>query len=118
MKGGQTNMTNNSTDSWDGFTGANFLKTTHVANEQDAFVVEEVEIFDDEENTPKPRLVLSKGDESYLFDLNVTNSNFCKNNNIASPKMLLGKKMFFRKVFVNSPKTKKEVESLRICKIE
>lgn len=111
-------MTNPTTESWDHFTGSNFLKTSHVANEQDAFVVEEVEIFSDEENAPKPRLVLGKGDENFLFDLNVTNSNFCKNNGIASPRMLIGKKMYFKKVLVNSPKTKKEVESLRICKIE
>lgn len=104
-------------DNWESFCGANFLKTEHVTNDLDAFVVIGAEIFDDEENSPKPRLTLEKAGNHFLFDLNVTNSNFCKNNGIASPKQLIGKKMYFKKVLVNSPKTKKEVESLRICKI-
>lgn len=107
------------TESWDGFTGKNFLKTDNVKDGNDAFVVEEVEVFNDEENdTSRPRLHLGHGEEEFIFDLNVTNSNFCKNNGIANPKEMLGKKIFFKKVLVNSPKTKKEVESLRISKIE
>lgn len=112
-------MTNKATtEDWEGFTGANFLKTIHVLNEQDPFVVLGVEIFEDEDNSPKPRLVLGKGDSEYLFDLNVTNSNFCKDAGIKSPKSLIGKKICFKKVNVISPRTKKEVESLRICKVE
>jgi ABC-type tungstate transport system permease subunit len=114
----QTNMEKN-TNSWDDFCGSNFLKVTNVANEKDAFVIVGVEVFKDEkENSAKPRLTLEKAGESFLFDLNVTNSNFCKNKGINSPKALVGKKMFFKKVLVNSPKTKKEVESLRVCDIE
>lgn len=111
-----TNITN--IDSWDHFCGSNFLKTIHVENERDAFVVIGVEVFKDDENSEKPRLTLEKKDGSYLFDLNVTNANFCKNSGIKSPKELIGKKIFFKKVLVNSPKTKKEVESLRILRIE
>jgi hypothetical protein len=111
-------MTNKTTDSWDDFCGSNFLKTTHVVDEKDGFVVDNVEIFEDEENSAKPRIIFMKGENSYLFDLNVTNSNFCKNSGISSPRSLIGKKVYFKKVLVNSPKTKKEVESLRICKIE
>jgi hypothetical protein len=112
------NMTNKTTDSWDDFCGSNFLKVTHVINEQDAFLVLSADIFEDDDNPAKPRLSLGKNKEEFLFDLNVTNANFCKNAGIKSPKELIGKKMFFKKVLVNSPKTKKEVESLRICKIE
>lgn len=111
-------MGNATIDSWNDLLGSNFLKTNHVKDENDGFVCEDVEIFEDEENPQKPRLELTKGKESYIFDLNVTNSNFCKNAGINSPKGLIGKKLFFKKVLVNSPKTKKEVESLRICKIE
>jgi hypothetical protein len=112
-------MTDTNTKSWDHFCGSNFLKTTHVANEQDAFAVIGIEIIEgrDEENA-KPRLTLEKNKETYLFDLNVTNANFCKNAGIKSPNDLVGKKMFFKKINVVSPKTKKEVESLRILKIE
>lgn len=105
------------TESWDGFTGQNFLKTENVIDINDAFVVEKVDVFQDEDGKSRPRLYLGHDEDEYIFDLNVTNSNFCKNNGIASPKDLFGKKIYFKKVLVNSPKTKKEVESLRISKI-
>jgi hypothetical protein len=111
-------MTNKTIDSWDDFTGSNFLKSIQVKNEQDAFVVIKVEIFEDDDKSAKPRLILENNQISYIFDLNVTNSNFCKDSGITSPKLLVGKKIFFKKVLVNSPVTKKEVESLRILKIE
>lgn len=106
-----------SIEKWDGFCGMNFLKVTSVENENDGFVVDNVELFTNEDGTV-PRLNLLKNDELFLFDLNVTNSNFCKNNGMANPRMMIGKKLYFKKVLVNSPKTNKEVESLRICKIE
>lgn len=105
------------TDDWNNFCGKNFLKSTDVQSDQDAFVVEEVTTFEDDEDI-KLRTFLGRGENTFIFDLNVTNSNFCKNAGIKSPKDLLGKKLFFKKVLVNSPKTKKEVESLRICKVE
>lgn len=105
-------------ENWGEFCGSNFLKVEHVKNETDAFAVVNVEIFEDDANSKKPRLTLEKADGRYLFDLNVTNSNFCKNAGIKAPKELVGHKICFRKINVTSPKTKKEVESLRICKIE
>jgi hypothetical protein len=115
----QTNMTETkSLESWGDFCGSNFLKAEQVKNEQEGYVVTDIEVFSDENNSAKPRLSLEKGEETFLFDLNVTNSNFCKNNGITSPKQLIGKKLYFRKVNVMSPTKKKEVESLRISKIE
>lgn len=111
-------MTQDDLDNWDKFSGSNFLKVEHVKNEADAFVVLKVEKFEDDDKSPKVRLIVGKGNESYIFDLNVTNANFCKNNGLVNPKQLLEKKLYFKKVNVNSPKTHKEVESLRICKIE
>jgi hypothetical protein len=111
-------MTNKTLDSWDSFCGSNFLKASDVLSENDAFVVVNAEIFEDEDKTSKPRLKLQKNQTDFIFDLNVTNANFCKNAGISNPRNLIGKKIYFRKVFVPSPKTKKEVESLRICKIE
>lgn len=111
-------MTNETIDSWDHFCGANFLKTINVVDEKDAFVVVSIEVFQDDDNNPKPRLTLEKKNEKFLFDLNVTNSNFARSSGMTSPKSLIGKKIYFKKIFVTSPKTKKEVESLRILKIE
>jgi len=105
-------------DSWEKFCGANFLKVDNVKDENDAFVVLEIGEYQGElDNSPKPRLTLGHGDDSYTFDMNVTNANFCKNAGIKTPKNLLGKKMFFKKVLVRSPSKNKEVESLRISKI-
>jgi hypothetical protein len=109
-------MANNDLDSWDGFTGSNFLKSTDVANENDVFVVVNVEIFS-EDDEKKPRLHIEKNKKEYIMDLNVTNARFC-GNAVASPRQLIGKKIFFKKVMANNPKTKTEVESLRISKIE
>jgi hypothetical protein len=105
-------------NNWTDFCGSNFLKASHVADEKDGFRVDTVDLFQDDEGNVKPRLILIKGENEYLFDMNVTNANFCKNQGIVSPKMLSGKTLHFKKVLVNSPKTKKEVESLRISKIE
>jgi len=107
----------NNTNSWDHFCGTNFLKVTDVIDEKDTFVVTGIEVFE-EEGSSKPRLTLQKKERTYIFDLNVTNANFCKNSGVTTPNALVGKKIFFKKVLVNSPKTKKEVESLRILKIE
>jgi hypothetical protein len=104
--------------SWGDFTGSNFLKVTSVKDENDPFVIINIEIYTDDKNISKPRFTLDKGEESFIFDCNVTNSNFCKNSGFESPRKLIGKKIYFKKVLVNSPKTNKEVESLRICKIE
>lgn len=108
----------NNLDNWDNFCGSNFLKAMHIDDLSKGVVVEDIAVYEDDENSAKPRLSVSKGENKFLFDLNVTNSNFCKNNGITSPKQLIGKKLYFRKVNVTSPKTKKEVESLRINKIE
>lgn len=105
------------TNSWDDYT-SNFLKSKDVKDENDAFVCTAVDDFD-KGALPVPRLTLEHGeDECYTFDLNRTNATFCKDNGVASPKKLIGKKLYFKKVMARNPKTNIEVESLRICKIE
>lgn len=104
------------TSSWDAYT-SNFLKTEQVKGENQPFVVIDVENYQSEvKNTP--RLTLESDQEAYTFDLNVTNSTFCKNVGIKSPRMLIGKKIYFKKVNATNPKTKTEVQSLRIWKVE
>ena len=110
-------MTNDNLGSWDKFTGTNFLKVADVASEADIFVCIGAEEYTDDKGNVKPRLTLSKAGKDYDFDLNVTNSNFCKNAGIKSPRMLIGKQMSFKKIMVTSPKTRLEVESLRISKL-
>jgi len=102
--------------SWDCYT-SNFLKAEQVKDEKQAFVVINVESFN-QENREVPRLTLESDSEQFTFDMNVTNSTYCKNSGIKSPRMLIGKKLYFKKVEVNNPRTKMLVSSLRIRLIE
>jgi hypothetical protein len=104
-----------STDSWNGLLGANFLKADDVKDSETPFVVTKVGFDDDGERI---RLEVESGEQSWTYDLNVTNSNFVESAGVESPKALVGKKLYFKKVNVISPSTKKEVESLRIIKVE
>lgn len=108
----------NNLSSWEGFTGTQFLKAEMVADDKTPFSVIEVEF--DQENS-RPRVILQKTgnpDNDYLFDLNVTNSTFLKEAGIPAPAQLKGKRIYFKKVLVRNPTTKKEQEGLRICKVE
>jgi len=103
-------------DNWGAYTSC-FLKAADVAGENHAFVVTNVTEFTGEDQNPKPRLTLESAGDAYEFDLNVTNANYCKTI-VKSPRMLIGKKIFFKKVNATNPKTKTIVESLRIFRIE
>ena len=105
---------NGTLDSWEGFLGSNFLNADDVKTESDIFVVINVEL--DDEN--KVMATMERNEISYKYSLNVTNSNFLKDAGVKSPKDLIGKKITFSKVRVMSPKTKKEVDSLRIKSVE
>lgn len=114
-------MENASLDNWEGFISGTFLKAVNVSNEQEAFVCTKTEEFlDTREEPPTRRLKLSleSNGTKYDFDLNKTNAVFLKNNGIQAPKDIVGKKIYFNKVMAMNPQLKKEVESLRIAKVE
>ena len=111
-------MKNAPLDSWDDFVSGTFLKPINVDSERDIFVVIGVELFNAEDGTSRPRLTLERNGKEFDFDLNKTNSVFLKNNGIANPKQLIGKKLNFKKALVHNPKTNQEVEGLRISKVE
>lgn len=112
---GQENTQNGNLDSWDNFTGSNFLGVDDVKSENDAFVCVNVEY--DREND-RPITVLERDGTKKKFSLNVTNSNFVKDKGINTPRDLIGKKVYFRKTMAFSPTAKKEVQTLRIEKVE
>lgn len=100
-------------DSWDKYTGKAWLKAEQVQDENQAFVVLSVDVDENE----RPLLELQSGEIKGSFSVNVTNA--CKLKEYTnSPKNLIGKKLFFRKVVVTSPTTKKEVDTLRVTKVE
>ena len=115
MKGGITEMEQKDLNSWNGFIGSNFLKAEDLDDLNKIFVCKNVEL--DTENE-RPLLVLESEGVTSKFSLNVTNSNFIKNLGIKSPKEMIGKKIKFKIVKAYSPTAKKEVDSLRIEKIE
>ncbi len=103
-------------DSWDGFTGTNWLKADLVKSELDAFVVVNAELEDKE--SPQPLLSLQHNKVDFKFTLNISNSKKCKELGIKQPADLIGKKLYFKKVLVRDPSTNKEVDGLRIHKID
>lgn len=113
----QTNVT----DAWDEFISGNFIKTDNVTSENDAFICVNVSFAIDERSEDKERRVrlsLERDGGKWDMDLNKTNASKCKELGIKAPKDLTGKKIYFKKVLVRNPKINKEVESLRIYKIE
>ena len=111
-------MTNANLDSWDGFTSGMFLKASDVNSEQDSLVCIGAEIVVDKTTQKqKIQLTLEKNGKNYKFDLNQANLKAIKVS-VPNPKAVIGKKLYFKKVLVTSPKTKTEVESLRISKVE
>jgi len=103
------------TESWDGFLGSNFLKAEDVKDIETIYIVKKVEM--DVENN-RPLLVLESAGITTKFGLNVTNSQFVKNEGINSPRDLIGKQIKFKIVQAFSPNAKKEVDSLRIVEVK
>lgn len=101
--------------SWDDFTGTQWLKADNVENENMAYAVVSVELEDKEE--PRPLLTIERKEQSYKFTLNITNANKCKELGVKHPQDLVGKKIYFKKVLVRDPSSNKEVEGLRIYQI-
>ena len=108
-------MGNENLNDWDGFLGSNFLSVDDVNDENHEFVIIGVEL--DTENN-RPICILESNGCERKFSLNVTNANFVKNAEINSPKEMIGKVITFKKVLVRNPKTRKEVEGLRIKTIK
>ena len=106
-------------DSWDNFTGNNFLKPIHVVSESQSFICTDIEIVEDAvTKVPRPRITLEFNEIAYEFDLNKTNSSKLKELGVKVPRQLIGKKVYFKKVLVRDPKKNMEVDGLRIHKID
>lgn len=106
-------MSETTTESWDGLL-VNYLKADNLKEQQEDFGCINVEVQEKEMTLHLER----EGDKPFLFGLNTTNKVFLKNNGIASPKDVIGKKITIKKVLAMNPTTKKEVDSLRICGVQ
>jgi len=105
-------MSETNTSSWDGLL-KNFLKAEHLTESEETFGCSDVTVEDKDMD-----LILEKAEKKYIFTLNVTNKVFLKDNGVESPKDVIGKKITLKKVKAMNPTTRKEVDSLRISKVE
>lgn len=107
-------MSNKTTskESWDGIL-VNYLKACHLEQAEEKFICVGLRISDKDMELDVEIL-----DERYIFSLNVTNKLFLKDNGIKAPKDVIGKTLTLKKVLATNPVTKKEVDSLRISKVE
>lgn len=114
--GGKTKMSEKTTsiDSWDGLL-KNYLKANHLKEQEEVFACIGIKVDGKDMELEVQR---NEEEESFIFGLNVTNKVFLKNNGISVPKEVIGKKLTIKKVLAMNPSLKKEVESLRISKIE
>lgn len=105
-------MTETSAESWDGLL-KNYLKAENLKENTEIFACVGVNVELDSMD-----LELERGEEKFIFGMNVTNKVFLKNNGIAAPKEVIGKKITLEKVKAYNPTAKKEVDALRIVRIE
>ena len=103
-------------NSWDAFDGE-YLKVNNVKSEEDAFVVTNVGTSG-EGSDVKPVVYLERLGLKKKLGLNQPNITFIKNEGFINPKQLIGCKIYFKIVKTHNPVTNREVDGLRIKKIE
>lgn len=104
--------TKTSKDSWNGLL-TNYLKADNLESQTDVFACVDVKVKDKD-----MELELERKEEKFVFSMNVTNKLFLKNNGINAPKEVIGKKLTLEKVKAFNPTLKKEVDSLRIVRLD
>jgi len=105
-------MSETNKNSWDGLL-KNYLKAEHLSGDEETFACVDVTVIAEDMD-----LVLEVKEQKAIFTLNVTNKVFLKNAGIEAPKDAIGKKITLKKVRVMNPTTHKEVDGLRISKVE
>lgn len=109
---------NENLDSWDDFISGQFLKAINVESEKDAFTCTGIDVQEQDDGRINPVLKLERNGKEYDFGLNKTNAKNLKELGIATPRAVIGKKIYFKKALVRNPKTNTEVEGLRIFRID
>lgn len=102
--------------SWDNYLDK-WLSAKDVNSVTDYFAVTKATEVEFKGENKRIRLTLKGEDDTYLFDLNVTNTKFLRDEGVKHPADLVGLKLAFRKITVTNPRTKEEVEALRIDKV-
>lgn len=112
-----TNEQQPNLDGWDDFLGK-WVKPEMVKTWPALFIPINVKgTFDDDENAH----IVYTGEflgKKKQWEPNKTNIEILRNFNLSSPKALIGKKVYFKKVMNFNPQLKKKVPSLEIEKVE
>ena len=112
-----TNETQPNIENWDDFLGK-WLKPEMVKTWPALFIPISVKgTFDDEENAH----IVYTGEfdnKKKQWEPNKTNIEILRTLGLASPRALIGKKVYFKKVMNFNPQIKKKVPSLEIEKVE
>jgi len=104
-------------DSFEDFSGK-FIKPEFVKDWNSPFIPINAESYFDEDEKARITYTGQFEGKKRCWEPNKTNMQIMKDLGIASPRALVGKKVFFRKVMNFSPVTKKKVPGLEIEKIE
>lgn len=102
--------------SWDGLL-TNYLKADDVQEREAIIIPLNVRVFE-EEGESLMELDVEYNKKRFVFNVNKTNRVFLKNNGVKAPKDVIGKKLFLEKTRAFNPSARKEVDALRIFKIE
>lgn len=104
-------------NSWDGLT-TEYLKASDLTESKGKLTCTDVEVGE-KDNKPfmKISVTLPNGTEK-IWDLNKTNRSKLQELKILAPKDIVGKTVWYKVVLATNPTTKKEVDALRIEKIE
>ena len=116
LEGGIKTMSDNSQlDSWDGLL-TNYLKAEEIVGDIGSEAV--VVVIGATREEKNLNLNVEYNGNKYVFTCNVTNMVFLMEHGISNPKQVIGKKLTLRKTTAMNPQLKKEVPTLRICKVD
>lgn len=106
-----------SLENWDDFLGK-YFKAEHVKIWPARVTVIRVDSKWTDEERSQLILEIEFQKRRYLFEPNVTNTNFIKASLLDGPKKLVGRNLVFQKIQARNPRTMKMVDSLQIVKVE
>lgn len=111
-------MSNTPNDtSWDGLV-TDYLKPSDLSDPIGKLVCEDVEVGEkDKKPFMKITVTLPTGNEK-IWDLNKTNRSKLQELGLKTPREVIGKTVWYKVVTATNPTTKKEVDALRISKVE
>lgn len=104
-------------NSWDGLT-TDYLKPSDFKEQTGSIVCTDVEIGEKEDKPFMKLIVELENGVEKIWDLNKTNRSKLQELGLKIPKDAIGKRIHYKVVLATNPTTKKEVDALRISKIE